>query len=136
MYFGLSADEQHDPCGWHACVLQTVSCKPIRLYALAYSIGMPVDKREFRHTHTVFQVRFRLIRLPVVRKPLSPIAPRHSMDSWPNVTRPSRLRSFCRPSRPSCRPSSCSTRNATCNTSRGLRVGGADSLSLVSQLRD
>lgn len=88
--------------------------------------------------HTVFQVRFRLIKLPVVRNPFSPMAPRHSIDNWPRVARPSRFRSFCRPSRPSGRPpsSSCSTKNATCNTSRGFRVGGADSFSLVSQLSD
>ena len=68
--------------------------------------------------------RRRVKRLPVVRNPLSPIAPRHSIDNWPNVARPSRFMSFCRFSSPSCCPSSCSTRNATCSTSRGFKVGG------------
>lgn len=88
---------------------------------------------------TVFQVRFRLIRLPVVRNPLSPMAPRHSIDNWPRAARPSRRRSFCKASRPSWRPSSCSTRKATCRTSRGFKVGGAVAESsevIVSQLRD
>lgn len=80
--------------------------------------------RATQRAHTVFQVRFRLIRLPVVRKPLSPIAPRHSIDNWPSVARPSFRKSFCRASSPSVRFSSCSTRNATCSTSRGLSVGG------------
>lgn len=68
--------------------------------------------------------RRRVKRLPVVRNPLSPIAPRHSIDNCPNVARPSRFMSFCRFSSPSCCPSSCSTRNATCSTSRGFNVGG------------
>lgn len=80
--------------------------------------------RATQRVHTVFQERFRLIRLPVVRKPLSPIAPRHSIDNWPSVARPSFRKSFCRASSPSVRFSSCSTRNATCSTSRGLSVGG------------
>lgn len=105
----------HQRLGWHA------SCT---------AVGAT------HQAHTVFQVRFRLIRLPVVRNPLSPMAPRHSIDNWPRVARPSCFRSFCRPSMPSCRPSSCSTKNATCNTSRGLRVGGVDSFSVVSQLSD
>lgn len=84
-----------------------------------------------------FQVRFRLIRFPVVKKPLSPIAPRHSIDNWPSVARPSRLRSFWRVSKPSFWPSSCSTRYATCRTSRGLSVGNAGMSELmVSQLSD
>lgn len=103
--------------------------------------GHVVARREQRlaSPYIVFQVRFRLIKLPVVRKPLSPMAPRHSMDNWPRVARPSRRRSFCRDSRPSVRLSSCSMRKATCRTSRGLRVGGCDvegSEVVASQLRD
>lgn len=94
--------------------------------------------RATQQPHTVFQVRFRLIKLPVVRKPLSPIAPRHSIDNWPSVARPSFRKSFCRASSPSCRFSSCSTRNATCSTSRGLSVGGpiSGSSDEVSQFRE
>lgn len=91
------------------------------------------------HIVFLFQVRFRLIRLPVVRKPLSPMAPRHSIDNWPRVARPSRRRSFCRASMPSVRDSSCSIRKATWRTSRGLRVGGfavEGSEDVASQLRD
>ena len=96
-------------------------------------------RRRCHQAHTVFQLRFRLIKLPVVRNPLSPMAPRHSIDNWPRLARPSCLKSFWRASRPSWRPSSCSTKNATCSTSRGLRVGGADadvSANISSQFRD
>lgn len=86
---------------------------------------MPYTPFSFFPPHAVFQARFRLIRLPVVRKPLSPIAPRHSIDNWPNVARPSFRKSFCRASSPSCLFSSCSTKNATCSTSRGFNVGGS-----------
>lgn len=100
------------------------------------SVGHVV--RPFLQTHTEFQVRFRLIRFPVVRNPLSPMAPRHSIDNWPRVARPSRLKSFCRASSPSGRASSCSTRNATCKTSRGFNVGGATGSSrvVISQFSD
>jgi hypothetical protein len=111
--------------------------------------GHVVARRDQRqrpaNPHTMFQERFRLIRLPVVRKPLSPIAPRHSIDNWPSVARPSRRRSFCRASRPSVRlsvrPSSCSMRKATCRTSRGFRVGSAAAAAegsevVASELRD
>jgi hypothetical protein len=48
--------------------------QPAELTTVAQQrIGKPV--------HTAFQVRFRLIKLPVVRNPLSPIAPRHSIDN-------------------------------------------------------
>ena len=72
--------------------------------------------------------RRRVSRLPVVKNPLSPIAPRHSMDNWPRIARPSRFMSFCNVSTPSGWPSFCSTRNATCRTSRGYSVGSCDSV--------
>ena len=75
-----------------------------------------------------FHARLRVNRLPVVKNPLSPIAPLHSIDSWPSTARPSRFMSFCNVSSPSCCPSSCSTRNATCRTSRGCKVGGCGSV--------
>lgn len=113
----------------------TLCCVALRLLRLSHlqpkaapctgDSGIPRRAcRATQRVHTVFQVRFRLIRLPVVRKPLSPIAPRHSIDNWPNVARPSFRKSFCRASSPSVRFPSCSTRNATCSTSRGLSVGG------------
>lgn len=126
------------PCTQHTRALHST-----RLYASGDSDGHVVVRRDQQpsrpHIVFLFQVRFRLIRLPVVRKPLSPMAPRHSIDNWPRVARPSRRRSFCRASMPSVRDSSCSIRKATWRTSRGLRVGGfavEGSEDVASQLRD
>ena len=85
------------------------------------------SKQEILRPIGLSHARLRVIKLPVVRNPLSPIAPLHSIDSWPSTARPSRFMSFCSVSSPSFWPSSCSTRNATCKTSRGCRVGGRGS---------
>ena len=109
---------------------------PILLHLRVYIniTGQNDTRSRFIQQNTNY--RFFVSKFPVVRKPRSPIALRHSIESWPKVARPSFFRSFSNASNPSCWPPSCSTRKATWRMSLGFMAGRSGvAVPCASQLR-